>query len=207
MIRKGFSLYLVRSAKYGRTLKLSSFRHKDLVTQVDTSPEVSDYVIGAPSFRFLHHGKPDVASVPVSVVRKDGSRAFLDLVPYGTCARPSTANVTLRAHAKEIGFDYELFDGDSFDKNIIEKKNRQSAQNLLYLAHGSAMSDLQTQCLLSLTAGPLSVTELAQLLGASETKVLVVALRLWLAQKIEVPLTTRYLGADWTLRRLDHAHR
>ena len=206
MIRKGFSVYLVRSARYGTTLQLSSLMHKLLLTWADTSPDVADYTVNSPTFDFVDRGKARQTSVPICVKTRSGRTRFLDMSTYGLASAPSLSRQVKQAHAEQSGADYEVFDRDRFNQNYVEKKNRQSAQNLLYMAHGLNTSELQANCLMALgRAGARTVQDLAAAIETSPTKMLVVALRLWLENKVSLPLTTQLMQPSWTVERIEYA--
>jgi hypothetical protein len=58
---------------------------------------------------------------------------------------------------------------------------------------------------LALVPADSSVQVLARLLGISETQMFVVVLRLWLAKRVRLPVTTQYLSSSWNIGRLSHA--
>ncbi len=205
MIRKGYSLYLVRSAKYGTTLKLGDALQKLLVTWADTTPGVTGYSVATPAFEFTVGNKTKTATVPL-VVGIEGHAQYWDITQHGSAGKPSATNEVIRAHAELGACGYELFDSERFNPNLIETKNRQSAQNLLYLAHAWDTNELETECLMALVPGALTVAQLAKKLLRTETQTMVIALRLWLRKRVVLPLTTDYLQPSWTVRRADHVY-
>jgi hypothetical protein len=205
MIRSGFSLLLVRSAKYGTTLRLTNALQKLLVAWADTTPGVTGYSVATHAFEFAVGNKTKTATVPL-VIDVDGRQQYWDTTPHGSAGKPSTTNEVIRAHAELGACGYELFDTDRFNQNIIEKKNRQSAQNLLYLAHDWDTVELETECLMALVAGALTVAQLAKKLVRTETQMMVIALRLWLRKRVVLPLATDYLQPSWTVRRAEYVY-
>ena len=205
MIRKGYSLYLVRSAKYGTTFKMGTASQKLLVTWADTTPGVTGYYAAAQAFEFTDGNKTKTATVPL-VIDVNGQAQYWDITQFGSAGKPSTRNEVIRAHAALDACGYELFDTDRFNRNIVENKNRQSAQNLLYLAHNWDTSELETESLMALVPGALTVAQLAKKIVRTETQTMVIALRLWLRNRVVLPLTTDYLQPAWMVRRADHGY-
>lgn len=203
-VRKGFSLYLTNSALYGHTFELDKGLLAQLVMWADTTPGVTGYAIESISFDYATEtGKPRVAKLPLQV-SFGGRTEYWDLAYVGSADSPSTANKVIAAHAKQLGLGYFLFDANRLDKNYIEKKNRQTAQSYLYLAHGTDYSELETRCLMALVKGGLTIQALARLLGVSEIKMYVAALRLWLARRVQLPMKTEYLQPSWNVSRVPH---
>lgn len=204
MIRKGYSLYLARSALYGTTFEVTKQTYKQLITWADTTPGVTGYAIDEKSFEYFDGDEPKRATLPLTVAFA-GRNDFWDTTEFGSLGNPSQANRVLRAQAELGGHRYELFTHARFAENTIEQKNRQSAQLDLFKAHDLDTTELECKCLMALTTGALSVSQLATKLAVSEIKMMVVALRLWLGQRVVLPMTTEYLQASWMVRRVEHA--
>jgi hypothetical protein len=204
-VAKGYSLYLANSALYGKTLELKSSILAQLVTLADTTPGVTGYAVEDHAFEYQDSkGNQKLAKLPLAV-KFDARTEYWDSVCFGSSEKPSLGNKAIAAHAKQLGFGYDLFDIKRLNRNLIEKKNRQSAQSLLYRAYGTDFTELETKCLLALVPADSSVQVLARLLGISDTKMFVVALRLWLAKRVRLPVTTQYLSSSWNIGRLNHA--
>ena len=204
MIKKGYSLYLVRSALYGTTFEVTKQIYKQLITWADTTPGVTGYAIDEKSFDYFDGDVPKLATLPLTVAI-DGRNDFWDTTEFGSLDNPSQSNLVLRAQAELGGHRYELFTQSRFAENTIERKNRQSAQLDLFKAHNLDTTKLECECLMALTTGALTVSQLATKFAVSEIKMMVVALRLWLRQRVALPMTTEYLQASWIVRRVEHA--
>jgi len=201
MKRESFSIHLVRSARYGTTFTLKSMLHKLLVVWADTCPEISEYAVSSPTFEFFENGKARQTSIPLSGQFRDGEPFFWDFSYASVLPAPSIARQVRQAQALERGAAYLNFDALSFGQNVIEKKNRQSAHSLLYLAHALDTAPLETLALMALVEQPLTVQQLALELAIMPTRALVVVLRLWMTQKASIPMRTQLMQPSWPVVR------
>lgn len=206
MKRESFSIHLVRSARYGTTFNLKSGLHKLLVVWADTCPEISEYAVSSPTFEFFEKGKARQTSIPLSGQLRDGQTFFWDMSHSSVPPAPSLARQVRQAHALECGSVYLNFEAQSFGQNIIEKKNRQSAHSLLYLAHALDTTQLEALALMALVGRPLSVQQLALQLAITLTRALVVVLRLWMTHKASIPMRTQLMQPSRTVARAGYAN-
>lgn len=206
MKRESFSIHLVRSARYGTTLTLKSVLHKLLVVWADTCPEISEYAVSFPTFEYSEKGQARQTSIPLSGQLRGGQTFFWDMSHSRVPTAPSLARQVRQAHAKERGSNYLNFETQSFGLNIIEKKNRQSAHSLLFLAHALDTAQIETQALMALVGRPLTVEQLASQLAITPTRALVIVLRLWMTQKASIPMKTQLMQPSWLVERAGYAN-
>lgn len=200
MKRTGFSVFHVRSARYGTTFVVNKAAHMDLIARADTSPELSSYELGRPRFDYVFDGEPRTTSVPLSGLRKDGKLVFWDVAQDRYSKESAHALEVRRQHAQLQGAEYVLFDKVLGD-NFAEVKNRKSAQLMLFQAFGLSTEDIETSVLLEVQAGPRAIRELASSIGVAVSVMTVASLRLWLKGRAQLPMTTELLQPSWLVSR------
>lgn len=200
MKRTGFSVFHVRSARYGTTFVVNKAAHMDFIARADTSPELLSYEVGKPKFDYSFEGEARTTAVPLSGRRKDGKQVFWDVRQERFSKEAAHALGVRRKHAELCGAEYVLFDnvlGDSF----AEVKNRKSAQLMLFQAFKLDTEQVETSTLLELQAGPKAVGELADAIHVPVSVMTVAALRLWLKGRAQLPFTTQLLQPSWLVSR------
>lgn len=203
MKRPGFSVFHVRSARYGRTLVVSNAAHMALVTRADTSPELGHYDLGTPTYQFAFGGKDLTTTVPLSGLRKDGRRVFWDVAQERYSPEGAFALDIRQKRAALEGADYVLFDSDVLGSTFAEVKNRSTMQSHLFQARDRETHDEETACLMALLQEPLSLSSLSERLELPLEVVTVSILRLWLKGRVVVPMRTQLLQPSWVVRRSD----
>jgi hypothetical protein len=200
MKRTGFSVFHVRSALYGTTFVVNKAAHMDLIARADTSPELSAYELGAPTFEYVFEGKPRRTPVPLSGRRKDGKLVFWDVAQDRYSRESARALEVRRQHAQLQGAEYVLFDNVLGD-NFAEAKNRKSAQLMLFQAFGMNTEDIETAALVEVQAGPRAIRDLASSIGVAVSVMTVASLRLWLKGRAQLPMNTELLHPSWLVSR------
>ena len=200
MKRTGFSVFHVRSARYGTTFVVSKAAHMDLIARADTSPELVSYEVGAPRFDYIFEGAERTTTVPLSGRRKDGKQVFWDVAQERYSKEAAHALAVRRKHAELCGAEYVLFQQVLGD-NFAEVKNRKSAQLMLFQAFNLDTEQVETKALLELQAGAKAVSDLAATLKVPVSVMTVASLRLWLKGRAQLPFTTQLLQPSWQVNR------
>lgn len=203
MKRTGFSVFLVRSARYGKTLVVSNAAHLALVTRADTSPELGHYDLGTPTYEFSFEGKSVSTTVPLAGMRKDGRRVYWDVAQERYSKKGALALSVRQERAELEGADYVLFESNVLGATYAEVKNRNSMQSYLYRARDRETHDEETACLMALAQRPLLLAGLCEQLALSLEVATVSVLRLWLKGRVVLPLSTQLLQPSWEVRRSD----
>lgn len=203
MKRTGFSVFLVRSARYGKTLNVSHAAHMALVTRADTSPELGHYDLGTPAYEFMFKGKSHLTKVPLSGLRKDGRRVFWDVAQHRYSAKGEFALSVRRERALLEGAEYIIFEGDVLGDDYVEAKNRKTAQAYLFQARDRETHEEEASCLMELLHGVRTLQALTERLGVPLTVITVAVIRLWMKGRVVVPMTTELLQPSWPVRRSD----
>lgn len=203
MKRASYSVHHALSVHLGTLVQVPNLAMRMLVCRADTDSRVAAYKVAWPEIPYRVRDEERLAPIALTVTLRDSSIEHWDISsrrtqPEGPAARAK------RAYCEHTGTRFREFERKALEARSIESSNRLSAQCLLYTARRLATDELQTEVLLKLDTGPLTVGELVTSCQRSETLLHVVVLRLWLLERVQLPIDRELMCAEWLVRRVDH---
>jgi hypothetical protein len=176
--------------------------HIQLAIRAETTPDIRDYSVYAPSFSYVSNGREKQASFVISARFNDGHLEFWDSTWEQTPSLDTPLALARSAHAKLFGAVHRLFTVTDLETNRVLAKNRQTVYSYLASDCHAETSELETRILTNLPSrSPTTLRELACLAGESQARTNLAAFRLVVAGRVVCSLEDQLISPEWQVRR------